>query len=116
MEHESKVGKFHGRQPLCVHHELEWFNPMTHRRGQRSMGGRGRPYPEASRDEGGRGNGKRTDLAHLGSPRLPELLIVASQRMIIAMHDSSITPWSKAASRRFIVQSGNVAENRPSKW
>jgi hypothetical protein len=51
------------------------------------MGGRGRPYPEASRDEGGRGNDKRTDLAHLGSPGLPELLIIAPQRMIIAMHN-----------------------------
>src|SRR5215469_7168915 len=108
MEHESMVGKFHARQFLCVHHELEWFNPMTHRRGHTSMGGRGRPYSEASRDQGGRGNGKRTDLAHLGSPRLPELADCCTAAQIIAMHNWSIPPLSKATARRFIVHWGKL--------
>jgi len=87
MEHESMVGKFHGRQFLCVHHELEWFNPMTRRWGHTSLGGRGRPYSEASRDQGGRGNGKPTDLAHLGSPRLREFADCCIAAQIIAMHN-----------------------------
>src|SRR5262245_14061636 len=87
MEHESMVDKFHGRQVLCVHHELEWFDPMTHRRSHTSIGGRGRPYSEASHDQGGGGNGKGTNLAHLGSPRLPELADCCTAAHIIAMHN-----------------------------
>ena len=50
MEHEGIIGKLHTRQFLCVHHELEWFNPMAYRGGYTSIGGRGRPYSQPSRD------------------------------------------------------------------
>src|SRR5262249_7670856 len=103
MEHESIVGKFHGRQFRCVDHELVWINAMTHRRGHTSMGDRGRPYSEAGGYQGGRGNGKQTDLAHLGSPRLRNQLIVAPQHRIVAMHDQPIAPLSKVTARRFTI-------------
>ena len=76
------------------------------------MGGRGRPYPEASRDEGGRGNGKRTDLAHLGSPRLLELVDCCT-----AAHDycnAQLVYYTLVESclKEVHCSSGNVAENR----
>src|SRR5215472_15021924 len=112
-EHEGIVGELHGRQCLCVHHQLERFDPITCRRGDAGGGGgRGRPYSEASRDQGG-GNGKRTDLAHLGSPRLLELAVWCAAAQIIAMHKlvyyTLVESYGKEALR-------NVAANRLSQW
>jgi hypothetical protein len=69
MEHKGIVGKLCNRHFLCVHHDLERFDPLTHRGSDTRIGVRRRPYPEAGRDHGG-GNGKQTDLAHPKSPVL----------------------------------------------
>jgi hypothetical protein len=67
MEYEAVVVNLSSNEALRVLHELEWFNPLTHRRGNTRSGGRGRPHSETSRDHSG-GNGKQTGLAHLSSP------------------------------------------------
>jgi hypothetical protein len=67
MEYEAVVVKLSSSEALRVLHELERFNPLTHRRGNTRIGGRGRPYSETSRDHSG-GNGKQSGLAHLSSP------------------------------------------------
>jgi hypothetical protein len=64
---EGIVLKLRSRQILCIHHQVERFNPVTHRGSDTRIGGRGRPYSEASRNHSG-GNGEQTDLAHLNSP------------------------------------------------
>jgi len=46
---------------------FERFNPLTYRGGNRRIGGRGRPYSEPNRDQGG-GKGKQAGIAHLSSP------------------------------------------------
>jgi hypothetical protein len=93
MEHESMVGKFRRRQYPSIHHELEWFNRMTYRGGDTSIGGRRRPYSEASRDQGGGGNCKRTDLAHLRSPRLLELRLAVLRPDLAWQWEPS--PWGE---------------------
>jgi hypothetical protein len=67
MEHKGIVDKLHSRQFLCVHHQLERFDPLTYRGGNRRIGGGGRPYSEPNRDQSG-GKGKQGGLAHLSSP------------------------------------------------
>jgi hypothetical protein len=49
MEHESVVGKFRSSEALCVHHQLERFNPLNRRGSDTRIGRRGRPYSETSR-------------------------------------------------------------------
>jgi len=61
-EHERIVGKLNGRHFLGAYHHLERFNPLTNRRGNRHIGGRGRPYSEPNRDQSG-GKGKQGGLA-----------------------------------------------------
>jgi hypothetical protein len=67
MEYEAVVVKLSGSENLRVLHELERFNPLTHRRGNTRTGGRGRPHSETNRDHSG-GNGKQSGFAHLSSP------------------------------------------------
>src|SRR5262249_62408146 len=43
------------------------LNPLTYRGGNRRIGGRGRPYSEPNRDQGG-GKGKKGGIAPLRSP------------------------------------------------
>ena len=43
MEYEAVVVKLSSSEALRVHHELERFNPLTHRGGDTRIGGRGRP-------------------------------------------------------------------------
>src|SRR6266516_8217308 len=68
MEHEGVVGKLRSSEALCVHHQLERFNPLNHRGSNTRIGSRGRPYSHASRDHSG-GNRKQSDLAHLNFSR-----------------------------------------------
>jgi hypothetical protein len=44
MEYEAVVVKLSSSEALRVLHEFERFNPLTHRRGNTRMVGRGRPY------------------------------------------------------------------------
>ena len=67
MEYEAVVVKLSSSKALRRLHDLEGFNPLTHRRGNTRTGGRGRPDSETSRDHSG-GHGKQSGLAHLSSP------------------------------------------------
>src|SRR2546421_12673882 len=58
-EHERIVDKLNGRHFLGAYHHLERFNPLTNRRGNRRIGGRGRPY---SGDRESEVEGKSEDL------------------------------------------------------
>src|SRR6476659_9696972 len=66
-EHERIVGELNGRHFLGTYHHLERFNPLTNRRGNRRVGGRGRPYSEPNRDQSG-AKSKQGGLAHLRPP------------------------------------------------
>src|SRR6516162_6766008 len=67
-EHEGIISELHGRECLCVQHQLERFDPITCRRGDTGGGGgRGRPYPYPSHDHSC-SKGKQANLAHLKSP------------------------------------------------
>jgi hypothetical protein len=64
IENEGVVGKLLSSEALCVHHQLERFNPLNHRGSNTRIGSRGRPHSHASRDHSG-GNRKQSDRAHL---------------------------------------------------
>src|SRR5262245_50803579 len=68
MEYEAVVVKLSSSEALRVLHELERFNPLTHRRGNTRSGGRGRPYSETHSRDQSDGNGKQCGLAHLNPP------------------------------------------------
>jgi hypothetical protein len=65
MKHEGLVSKLRSSEALCIHHQLKRFRAIGG--SDTRIGGRGRPYFEASRNHSG-GNGEQTGLAHVNSP------------------------------------------------
>jgi len=107
-EHERIVSKLNGRQFLRVHHHLERFNTLNRRGGSRRIGGRGGPYSEANRDQGG-GKGKQGGVAHLSSPvqsAQPHHAVAQAVRWGVACRTlasndvMAITKWSISGSEK----------------
>src|SRR5262249_59916371 len=74
MEYEAVVVKLSSSEALRVLHELERFNPLSHRRGNRRSGGRGCPYSETH----SRGSRMQFGDITLGSKNVLSLLAQAA--------------------------------------
>src|SRR5262245_27049808 len=66
IKYERVVDKLRSSEALRVHHELDRFDPLAHRRNA-SVRGSGRPDAQTNREHS-RKNGKQSDLAHLSPP------------------------------------------------